>query len=211
MDWFTTDLLVRCGIQTSTLAPIPPPSPNRQTLSPGPGSYLGLGMGHPAALQPRAVSSPMPLPSSSTRGLCPLPGTPLGHNFLDALELDTSPLFPSTSLDPALVGADPGPAGQGKESEKRGKRVETPRERRERKHRETQARYEAFDQLAQMAVESPGGNPFVDAGNGAIRLGEYKRGFDDREIWKWARAVSKATLAGEMVDDRKARRKERGR
>ena len=66
--------------------------------------------------------------------------------------------------------------------------------RRERKKREKAARYAAFAALAQMAVESPQGNPFVgaDGQGGAVRLGEYKRGFSGREIIRWARNVHKA-------------------
>ncbi|CAD6584091.1 MAG: hypothetical protein CYPHOPRED_002609 [Cyphobasidiales sp. Tagirdzhanova-0007] len=61
--------------------------------------------------------------------------------------------------------------------------------RRESRRSERKARYEAFRQLALMAVESPS-NPFADDLNGAVRLGEYKRGFDDSEIWKWIKSVA---------------------
>ena len=53
---------------------------------------------------------------------------------------------------------------------------------------EERARYRAFDDLARMAVDD--GNPFVANPNGAIRLGEYKRGFDDGEIDRWRSRVA---------------------
>ena len=53
---------------------------------------------------------------------------------------------------------------------------------------EKAARYEAFQQLALMAVDS--GNPLaMEDMDGAVRLGEYKRGFDESEIARWIRGL----------------------
>lgn len=212
MDWFTTDLLLRCGIQPSSLTPLPA-SPTTAKgmpmLSPGP-------FEHPSALQPRRASSPLPLPptatlspskpSRTTRDLhdstsgFPSPGIPVKLNLLDEKDdpfLCASLLPTSAIAIRAVAGSQE--AGVGSSSSP----TESVFTRRERKKREKAARYAAFAALAQMAVESPQGNPFVgaDGSGGAVRLGEYKRGFSGREIVRWARAVRKAEELEEMDRD----------
>ena len=215
MDWFTTDLLVRCGIQPSSLTVLPvAPTRPATPLLPSSGTR-----DHPSALQPRKASSPLPLPSPLTAngerdseeggpvrgsarrssGLLALPGTPLGLGGLlqeksDPFDTATAVLNPE-AITPSIK-ADKAP-------DNLLRRSESIYARRERKKREKAARYAAFAELAQMAVESPQGNPFVgaDGQGGAVRLGEYKRGFNGREIVRWARAVYRAEEIEAMDGD----------
>lgn len=128
-----------------------------------------------------------------------LPGTPLGLGGLlqeksDPFDTATAVLNPE-AITPSIK-ADKAP-------DNLLRRSESIYARRERKKREKAARYAAFAELAQMAVESPQGNPFVgaDGQGGAVRLGEYKRGFNGREIVRWARAVYRAEEIEAMDGD----------
>lgn len=205
IDWDMTDLLLRCGISPTATNMVIPRSPSVQLETTKEAISLQEKMhqgNHPAALRPRTsfsgpLASPLPHPSSSA-------AWPISTEAITATatlpSAQPESARSSTTLRPARL-APPVPVDSTKPLSKYPEALPLSRKSHASSNADVNdsltARYEAFRQLAQMAVDEPY-NPFLDA-NGAVRLGEYKRGQNDREIWKWLKGVQRVKREGRML------------